>query len=229
MKPYWQSADRKATLYHADCREVLPNLVNVDVVVTDPPYGVGIDYGTAPDTPAYVADLAREVTPLCLALARRVAITPGVQNVWLYPKPKWVLAWYYPSGHGYGAWGFNCWQPILVYGPDPFMERGLGCRPDVLSATGKSEPVRGHPCPKPLPIWRQVVDRVEPRLDVTVCDPFTGAGTTGMVCRATGRTFIGCEVDERFAELAAQRLEEASRHLFADVEARGPRQMEFGA
>ena len=43
MKPYYQ--DKWATIYHGDCREILPNLPKVDLVLTDPPYNVGIDYG----------------------------------------------------------------------------------------------------------------------------------------------------------------------------------------
>lgn len=35
------------TLYLGDCRDVLPSLGAVDAVVTDPPYGVGFDYGAA--------------------------------------------------------------------------------------------------------------------------------------------------------------------------------------
>ena len=40
MKPYYQ--DEYVTLYHGDCREVLPTLAMVDLVVTDPPYGVTV-------------------------------------------------------------------------------------------------------------------------------------------------------------------------------------------
>ena len=36
-----------ATLYCADCRDVLPTLGKVDAVVTDPPYGIGADKGKA--------------------------------------------------------------------------------------------------------------------------------------------------------------------------------------
>ena len=39
MKPYY--ADDLVTIYHGDCREVIPQLLEADVVVTDPPYGTG--------------------------------------------------------------------------------------------------------------------------------------------------------------------------------------------
>ena len=40
MKPYYQ--DESVTIYNADCREVLPTLDKVDLVLTDPPYGVAL-------------------------------------------------------------------------------------------------------------------------------------------------------------------------------------------
>ncbi len=43
MKPYYQ--DESVTIYNADCREVLPTLDKVDLVLTDPPYGIGEDGG----------------------------------------------------------------------------------------------------------------------------------------------------------------------------------------
>lgn len=39
-KPYYQ--DDACTIYHGDCREILPHLPKVDLVLTDPPYGIGI-------------------------------------------------------------------------------------------------------------------------------------------------------------------------------------------
>jgi site-specific DNA-methyltransferase (adenine-specific) len=38
MKPYYEHGG--ITIYHGDCREVLPTLEKVDLVLTDPPYGI---------------------------------------------------------------------------------------------------------------------------------------------------------------------------------------------
>lgn len=40
----------------------------------------------------------------------------------------------------------------------------------------------------------------------TVLDPFAGAGTVGLVCRLLGRSFIGCEVNPAYAEMAMDRI-----------------------
>ncbi len=45
MKPYYQ--DEWVTIYHGDCREILPSLEKVDLVFTDPPFNIGKDYGEA--------------------------------------------------------------------------------------------------------------------------------------------------------------------------------------
>ena len=39
MKPYYD--DGQITIYHGDCRDVLPVLKTPEIVVTDPPYGIG--------------------------------------------------------------------------------------------------------------------------------------------------------------------------------------------
>ena len=49
MKPYYE--DGQITIYHGDCREILPTLEPVDLVLTDPPYGVDWDYGGYDDSP----------------------------------------------------------------------------------------------------------------------------------------------------------------------------------
>lgn len=83
MKPYYQ--DDSVTIYHGDCRELLPAL-SADAVFADPPYGVGMEYGSTLDTPSYVEELARDTFPLMRAAAPVVAITPGTMNLWRWPR-----------------------------------------------------------------------------------------------------------------------------------------------
>jgi hypothetical protein len=41
LKPYYQHAG--ITIYHGDCREILPQISGVDSVISDPPYGIDFD------------------------------------------------------------------------------------------------------------------------------------------------------------------------------------------
>lgn len=41
MTPYYD--DGECVIYHGDCRDILPALPKVDLVLTDPPYGIGLE------------------------------------------------------------------------------------------------------------------------------------------------------------------------------------------
>jgi DNA modification methylase len=210
------------TLYLGDCREILPLLPKVDAVVTDPPYGIGLDYGTFQDAPSDVAALVRDVIPAAINLASRVAVTSGVPNIWNYPKADWVLNWTDPSGEGGCVWGFPSWQPILVYGRDPFLATGRGRRSDtVVKRFLRDESAHGHPCPKPLGAMLWIVERVTMARE-TILDPFMGSGTTGVACVKLGRKFIGIEIEPKYFEIACRRIREAYAQPDMFIEAAKP-------
>ncbi|MFO8143933.1 MAG: hypothetical protein R6T78_04595, partial [Dehalococcoidales bacterium] len=66
---------------------------------------------------------------------------------------------YIPAGANQNTWGFTTWHPILVYGKCPYREAGKGARADTIKHQETSEK-NGHPCPKPITLWRKVLDRV---------------------------------------------------------------------
>ena len=210
--PYYD--DGRCVIYHGDAREILPTLT-ADVILTDLPYGIGLDYGEEfTDDAASLDALIAEVLPMARTAAPVVALTCGIGNVWRYPPPTWILCWYLVNAHGTtGRWGFNQWQPLLVYGTDPYLTRSMGRRPDVISTSASTNPVIvaagnriAHPCPKPLASWRQVLFRVSPAESDIVVDPLMGAGATLVAAKYSGRRAIGIEINERFCEVAARRL-----------------------
>lgn len=204
MTPYYDEAG--VTIYHGDSREVIP-LVVADVVITDPPYGIGVEYGTFEDRPANLDALIADVWPL-LAPYKRIALTPGVGNLRRYPPPAWTLCWFDPGGTGSGPWGFCTWQPILVYGQDPYLVAGKGRRPDGLQMMQRGDPDRhvDHPCPKPLSLMRWLIQRVALDPAEVILDPFMGSGSTLRAAKDLGRRAIGIDVEERFCEVAAKRM-----------------------
>jgi DNA modification methylase len=208
MKPYYE--DDWSTIYHGDCREILPSL-NADVVLTDLPYGIGLDYSdTFDDSVDYLDELVGEALPLMQSSAPVVAFTCGIVNVWRFPPAKWMLCWYQANAvSSTGYWGFNQWQPVLVYGTDPYLRRGMGRRPDVVITAapnnGKDKRL-GHPCPKPIEAWTKVQHRVSPDPSDSVLDPFMGSGSTLVAAKNAGRRAVGIDIEERFCEIAATRL-----------------------
>jgi len=198
--PYYQ--DDAVTIYHGDCREILPP---VDLILGDPPYGVGMDYGEFDDSSAEVERLAADLLPRFKGAAIVVALTPGIVNLSRWPNPDWCLAWTWQHTGSTGKWGFNQWGPILVWGTDPMLKAGLGRHPDVIACQAAEEPTPfGHPCPKPMRAWRRILQRLS-LPEHTILDPFMGSGTTLRAAKDLGRKAIGIEIEERYCEIAAQR------------------------
>lgn len=175
-----------------------------DAVITDPPYGVGVDYGSVEDSAANVEELMGQVLPLILKWPA-VALTPGVPSMWTYPQPSWLMAWVHPAPAGSCPWGFAGVNPILVYGKDPYLAAGLGRRPDSLVMAADREGVEGHPTPKPLKVWVWLVERLLPRSGQTCLDPFLGSGTTIVAAEQLDRRCYGLEIDPIYCDVIVER------------------------
>jgi site-specific DNA-methyltransferase (adenine-specific) len=219
MTPYYQ--DDLVTIYHGDAREWTEP---VDVLVTDPPYGVNLvtktsDYRGSQafdngaslqadvlyrDDPDHIRALIREVIPGLIGLANRALIFSGPAMLFAYPEPAAVGAVFMPNGAGRSPWGFQTTHPILYYGKDPYLADGKGSRPNGFRDEQPNRERINHPCPKPISWMRWAVVRVS-REGETVLDPFMGSGTTLVAAKALGRRAIGIELEERYCEVAATR------------------------
>ncbi len=102
-------------------------------------------------------------------------------------------------------------RPFSVSADVPYTD--VWTFPTVATYKGK------HPCEKPLPMMRHIVD-ASSRPDAMVFDGFMGSGATGIACVQAGRRFIGVEKDERYFQQAAERIREATElpMLFAIAE-----------
>lgn len=199
MKPYY---DRDGiTIYNCDCREILPEL-KADVVVTDPPYGVGLKFGeNYSDAPEGYWDWLGPIVPTIISTAPLCFVTPGIANVWRWPRPTWILGWFKPgSTRRNGTGGFNAWEPVLQYGKRVQRVDAINL-PDCAN---HDKAAGGHPCPKPVALFKWLI-RACPD-GGTVLDPFMGSGTTLVAAKLEGRKAIGIEIEERYCEIAAKRL-----------------------
>ena len=221
-----------ATLYHGDCREVLPTLPIVDAVITDPPYSErchsGHDAGASKArdnaerkalcyqalTLADVAYFAEQYARVCsgwvvwmtdsvLALAVRTALEKAGRYAFA------PLPFYQPgravrlSGDGPSSW--TDW--IVVARTKAQMKWGT-LPGGYVAGPGWNDKARmgGKPT---LLMDALVADYSRP--GYTVLDTHMGAGTTGVACMKAGRKFIGCEVDASAFEIACERIANAAR------------------
>ena len=202
-----------ATLYLGDCRDILPDLEMVDAVVTDPPYGVNFQGKNTKKVSrkkqGYISEDDHKPALECFELwnTKRVVLTPGTRNLFDYPKPDDIGVIYYPAGAGLGKWGFNCSQPVLFYGKCPYLQKGLGHRPNSIISYEVAEK-NGHPCPKPIRVMEWMVTKASLRKE-TILDPFMGSGTTGVACMNIDRHFIGIEKEPEYFEIACKRISDA--------------------
>ena len=148
--------------------------------------------------------------PEIIRVSKAVLITSGVFNLWLYPRPDWIMAWFCRAGIGSGKWGFCTWQPILCYGKDPYLVNGLGRQHDSIESCEIAEK-NNHPCPKPLKLWTKLLLRGSIKESDTIYDPFMGSGTTALVAIKTNRNFIGSEISQTYVDLANKRIDQHLR------------------
>lgn len=192
-----------ATLYCGDCRDVLPLLPKVDAVITDPPYGIG--FAASPtkwsrDNEGRAGkdwdDEIPDLSPF-LSIGKEVIIWGG--NHFPLPPSRGWLAWIKPPGlPSYGS-AELCWTNIEM--PVRHLEVGR-CSTDKVP----------HPTQKPLSLMVWCIEHCK-KNPQTILDPFMGSGTTGVAAVQMGRTFIGIEREQKYFDIACQRIENAQRQV----------------
>lgn len=213
MKPYYQ--DDQVTLYHGDCLEIT-DWLTADVLVTDPPYGTELmstangnagGYGrvSRADRAKGLGHIANDTTTETRdsALASwgdRPALVFGSPRL---PDPpgRWVdrLVWdkKRPGMNG-GPWRYRHESIFVTTG----FERRNNESFSILAAWPDQA---DHIHAKPLSLMSALVDCAPPGV---IADPFAGSGTTLVAARNLGRQVIGVELEERYCELIAKRLDQ---------------------
>lgn len=218
IKPYYEH--QGITIYHGDCREILPELSRFDLLLTDPPYGVGEasgknktrgcitafagakntfiksrDYG---DESWDNAPIDQSVIDDAVSLCKK-AIIWGGNYYSLPPSPSW-LVWDKRNGANDFADCELAWS-------------NLGCAVRKIEhlwngMLRKDNEERFHPTQKPLGVMSWCVSLS--KVTGTVLDPFMGSGTTLLAAKLHGLTAVGIEMSEKYCEIAAMRLSQDS-------------------
>lgn len=223
MKPYYD--DGVVTIYHGDALDVLPTIQRADCILTDPPYGIGVRYGSAfSDTRPDYWGWMRSAVESMRAASPVVMFTHRVEALRHLVGWDWIGAWTKPTTQG-GPIGnapiVPHWEPIFMYGVHTLGVRGRRMSADVFvvpnehvdagisgvkgRASWASSRPDGHPTPKPLALFTLLMDRMVQDSDALVVDPFVGSGTTLRAAKNLGRRVIGIEIEERYCDIAARR------------------------
>jgi site-specific DNA-methyltransferase (adenine-specific) len=211
MKPYYEASG--ITIYHGDCREIMPG-IKADAVVTDPPYGIRADerqtnrsgkrggkavceskdYGRSEwDKMPPSAETIQAI----LACADACILWGGNYFEGLPTSRAWLVWDKMTGNNGYAdaelAWT-NLDQAVRM-----IHHRWMGMLRDD---TGDDD-TRHHPTQKPVRVMRWCIGFTGGDL---ILDPFMGSGTTLRAAKDLGRRAIGIEIEERYCEIAAKRM-----------------------
>ena len=204
----------QATLYHGDCREILPSLPKVDLVLTDPPYGIGYAAqptrwqrmnGKEPET----WDNSAPHDLVAAAIEKGLgAIVWGGNYFNVRPSRGW-LAWYKPDGPQSFADFELAWTSFD-------MNTRLFIKSAKAASLERGIAAFAHPNQKPIRLMEWCLN-LAPKTTSTVADPFMGSGTTGVACANMGKTFYGIERERKYFDIACERIERAyaQQRLFA--------------
>jgi DNA modification methylase len=190
MIPYYE--EKGISIFLGDCREVLPT-VRADVLVTDPPY---------PNNAGWFDEAVETARAVLLAVPYDTALVFWSELE--HPKTPLALAavhiWHRTNVNG------RPYEPIYH-----FTRTGTKHRSEVKQHAAIFDGAGpgcweylGHPTQKPVAVMRWLVQKTEG----VIVDPFMGIGATLRAAKDLGRKAIGIEIEERYCEIAARRLQQ---------------------
>lgn len=206
MKPYYDDG-KGIVIYHGDCRDILPTLDPVDLVLTDPPYGIaevwkgGSGHGWANAQEQGVTRNEWDRVPcdelmlLVCSKGQEVVIWGG--NYFHLPISRGWFIWNKPER------GFTLSEAEMAW----------TTRDNVIRVfdAHRSDVGRQHPTQKPISLMRWCIGFFPDAQ--TVLDPFMGSGTTLRAAKDLGRKAIGIEIEEKYCEIAARRMSQEAMNL----------------
>lgn len=197
MKPYYE--ENGIAIYHGDCREILPTLEPVDLVLTDPPYGMNAldgtrtqrKYGINRQDNWDIFPPDHKAIQLCLN-AGRDSIIWGMNYLCnVLPPHKGTIVWFKP----HVAHLPNRSDVEIAYS-------SLTIPATLISMIADRN--LAHPAQKPLALIKHCIRLA--KSPQSVLDPFMGSGTTLRAAKDLGLSAIGIEIEEKYCEIAAERL-----------------------
>lgn len=193
-----------ATLYLGDCRDILPTLAEHDALVTDPPYGIGMDGGKVGKSEYQQFTWDRQTAEHGLNLARIITqwqiIFGG--NYYNLPLSGHWLIWDKQNDPTTFADFEMAWTNL---GKSSRMIRHLWSGPYM-----KIKESRFHPTQKPYGVMRWCIEQLPSEVQ-TIIDPFMGSGTTGVAAMRAGKKFTGIETEPTYFDVSCHRIEEANQ------------------
>ena len=203
------------TLKQGDCLDLMKELPDDIVLITDPPYGINLDLTWLSEVHLAKGSKPNKTDEKLINDLKPMDITPLFRF-------KRRLIFGFPYLYDPNATGWIVWdkQPKVA-------ERGIVTPVEVASTTLRkgydiircmwggymrdkqiSEQRVLHPTQKPLKLMYRIIEKYTKEGD-TILDPFMGSRTTGVACVQLNRNFIGYEISPDYFKIAEKRISEA--------------------
>ena len=203
-------------LYNDDCLKYLKSLKDneIDVLITDPPYGKKADKGTngfgcsknRRYSDSWDSKIpSKEVFNEMLRVSKKVIIFGGNYFAHLLPPSKCWIFW---DKKGDIAFKNPFADGELIYTNFTKPVKKIVFKQQGFITDSKDR--RVHPTQKPSELMQILIENYTNENDI-ILDCFMGSGSTGVACMNTGRKFIGIELDKNYFNIAKQRIEEACK------------------
>lgn len=195
-----------ATLYLGDCMDILPTLDKVDLLLTDPPYGIGADSHQGKiengwkqyDKSGWDSKKPEnDLIYLCIKKGKVCIIWGGNYFTNILPPSMQWLVW------DKGQRGFSLADCEFAWSSQNNAARVFDYSRALAMQDGKQ-----HPTQKPIALMKWCIEQCKNNPQ-TILDPFMGSGTTGVAAIQMGRKFIGIEREPKYFEIACKRIEQA--------------------
>lgn len=200
-KPYYQ--DSFVTIYHGDCREILPGIPPA-VLVTDPVWPNASVVMNGSDNPAELFLQAWSAGDFYRAAVQIGCDTPPF-FLSCITLPFFRSCWLEVARVGYKGRLLMTGDVALLFGAPPASKPGQHVIPGRFIDCDSKGKQADHPCPRKLNhvIW--LVKWWSEETDL-ILDPFMGSGTTLRAAKNLGRKAIGIEIEEKYCEIAVGRM-----------------------
>lgn len=200
VEPY--HVEEAGVIYCADCRDILPKLPKVDLVLTDPPY---------PNQSDIFTDSIQTGIDFCqnYQCNEEMIFWSEIERPPLAMPLVAVHIWHRTNVNG------KIYEPIYHFRNDGIKKRSEIKRGAAIfngAGAGCAEYL-GHPTQKPIHIMKWLVGKSKANI---ILDPFLGSGTTAVAAKELGRKFIGIEISETYAAIAVKRLKHCNVLPFSD-------------
>lgn len=202
--------DERVQVVHADFRDALGDLpdASVDLVLTDPPYPR--EYLPLYSELGYMASQCLKDGGVLAAMVGQSYLPEIVERLSEHLAYHWTLAYVTPGGQSAQLWQRKVntfWKPVLVFTNGDYAGEWFG---DVARSDVNDNDKRFHHWGQSESGTADLMERLSKPGEMVV-DPFVGGGTTAVVAAATGRRFLGSDLERKAIETATYRLKEMAQ------------------